>query len=758
MLRFLKKFGCLAVFVSGFQSAYGFALLGPLNEAFQTTTIGYGLPGDIGGPKMIGEDYRWTTPVSYYAFDNTFLNFFGSNGVAAVGQAFDLLNALTNLSPSLSKMDINQFPPEAIRINPRAQTLRLSDVKTIALTHIMEELGLTDPERYVWTLRFRDVISGLSCPNMFYWVIQRNFDPSTFEPSPYINGVLYSYRIQEICSGTDPLAVTINFPVDPTAPAEGSTLLSVKARFFGGYAIGLSRDDIGGLRYLLRTNNVHWESVSSDSTEYVTNTTQAQLLFGSNITSLAYDSVTNSAAALAALYPGLVVSSSSNYFVNTWVTNPTAYFTNFPYDPVGTAPHLVYATNREFTIQTRYQHTFANIFTFSNTPSGWVPVPVITAPTNLTRTSVTLQTVSSLNPPYLPVDSSNTVTTVKLEKFKTNMIIGEYFLLPTNSCSIDILGLQAILTNHYTNLIVNATNTVVDTNTLGGFSTNFVERSLITVSTNHVFVYYPVECGTNNATLRQGMDMISFRRASYDSLVGRFFQPITNTYRLTAITNSRAYTTSFQRVVTRPDWLFNTADLGDIGTTRTDTSVNFINGTQGTNGAGPGNIEPNMQITFNRIVPFWENTFSSNLVNSGLSELSAFKYFAWASYDGSTNEPVVYPSGTSLRDLENMILFSVITTDLPSGTVGVPYVDDSGTNDPVLVQLQAAGGELPYTWAVTAGHLPAPFTLNADGTISDGNGQPPVPRPGTEGDYIFTASVTERGGRVALRTFKLTIK
>ena len=39
-------------------------------------------------PKNIGEEYRRNTPVMYYTFDANFLDYFGSNGVAAVDSAF----------------------------------------------------------------------------------------------------------------------------------------------------------------------------------------------------------------------------------------------------------------------------------------------------------------------------------------------------------------------------------------------------------------------------------------------------------------------------------------------------------------------------------------------------------------------------------------------------------------------------------------------------------------------------------------------
>ena len=70
-----------------------FSLLGP-NEPFMVPQLGYAQPGDIGGPMNLGQEYRWNVPVLTYAFDQSFLDYFGSNGVAAVESAIGILNSL----------------------------------------------------------------------------------------------------------------------------------------------------------------------------------------------------------------------------------------------------------------------------------------------------------------------------------------------------------------------------------------------------------------------------------------------------------------------------------------------------------------------------------------------------------------------------------------------------------------------------------------------------------------------------------------
>ena len=82
MLRLLKRC-CWVLLVAGaIQSASAFSLLGPANETYQIQTLGYDFDSDIGAPKNLGEEYRWSLPKIYYAFDQSFLDYFGSNGVA----------------------------------------------------------------------------------------------------------------------------------------------------------------------------------------------------------------------------------------------------------------------------------------------------------------------------------------------------------------------------------------------------------------------------------------------------------------------------------------------------------------------------------------------------------------------------------------------------------------------------------------------------------------------------------------------------
>jgi hypothetical protein len=272
MLRPLKIILSVGLLAFGLQSAHAFSLGGPIGnagDAWQTAVIGYGLGGDINAPKNIGEEYRWTKPVLYYSYDAQFLTYFGSNGVAAADEAFAIMNNLTNVSQYSA--DLSEFPLSSKEINYTAQALGLLDLKSTILDYLIEQVGLASPERYVWTIRQR--ITGNPCPTAFsYLIAQRNFDPITFEPSSYVNGILYTYAVVENCTGPNPLAFTTITTVDPLS----DSLTSVATFDFaaGGYTTGLTRDDLGGLRYLYRKNNVNSESAGVGTTvsTLVTNT------------------------------------------------------------------------------------------------------------------------------------------------------------------------------------------------------------------------------------------------------------------------------------------------------------------------------------------------------------------------------------------------------------------------------------------------------------------------------------------------------
>lgn len=241
---------------------HGFSLLGPF-ESWQTPALGYNPLGtDVGAPKNLDEEYRHNIPVLTYGFDRSFMDFFGYPGVLAVDAAMEILNDL----PPASELKIGDFYWDTRRINPSAQAMQLIDLKSVALALMVEQLGLANPVRYMWTLRDRKTFDGTwSATN--YLVVQRNFDPETLRASSYVNRVRLSYTVQEFANPWFADAVESG-PIDPTygfpAPVAGTFGLYSDALDTGIFYIALSEDDAGGLRYLLNPPNINAESLPPD--------------------------------------------------------------------------------------------------------------------------------------------------------------------------------------------------------------------------------------------------------------------------------------------------------------------------------------------------------------------------------------------------------------------------------------------------------------------------------------------------------------
>ena len=58
------------------QRASAFALIGPDVPGMATNAMG--------SPMNLGQGYRWNVPLVTYAYDTSFLDFFGTTGAAAV--------------------------------------------------------------------------------------------------------------------------------------------------------------------------------------------------------------------------------------------------------------------------------------------------------------------------------------------------------------------------------------------------------------------------------------------------------------------------------------------------------------------------------------------------------------------------------------------------------------------------------------------------------------------------------------------------
>ncbi len=745
MLRFAKRICWLAVLGLGVQCASAFVPIGPVNEPYQAPVIGYNPNPNIDqlaiGPKNIGEEYRRNTPVLYYSFDANFEGFFGSNGIAAVEEAVAILNALTNVSSYSAQL--SEFPLEAHSFNYQALALVLTDVKSTALHFLVEQLGLAEPDRYTWTLHNRDVGPG-GCPgDVTYFVIKRNLDPvisplDQFQYSSYVNGTLYTYGIVEYCTATASplpplLADAAEIQVDPLATAftavaaggqgVGGSAQAASGQFLGLFYQGLTRDDVGGLRYLLQTNNMNVEAAGLDTVTFITNNTTFQLLSTSNLTLFASQALTNDAAALNALYPNLIITGTTLIFTNLVTTNQFAFFTNSPYAPLNSPASLVTGTTFTTNVVIWFRHTFANVVTNSVFTNG----------------VITIQTTSTTFPPNAPLGSAP-VTNVTVQNLSVPMIMGDFFIIPPGLCDFSIVSTQLVRVLTETNLIVVATNAPGTTNVNQQFS-----QSLVTYFTNTIFVVHPVECPINSIAKRQGIERVTFVRKVVDPLTGLFYVPVTNTYEVISIStnNGALVRQTIQRVITSPDILFSAQDLtgGPGGTDLTGVARNvpFVTTTALPGLAGPGTIQPGSVITFNKVGPIYLN-FSPGF----LDELTQFPLLIWGTFDGSTNPPVVYPNGTSIANLESQVLVQITPPPpiLPSGSVGVPY----------SISFAASGGVVsPLQWLLSpqSPGLPPGLSLTSAGALSG--------TPTAEGTYDIIIRMVDAVGLLLDTRYEITI-
>ena len=261
-----------------------------------------------------------------------------------------------------------------------------------------------------------------------------------------------------------------------------------------------------------------------------------QLLFTSNYNTLVSASLTNSPAALQALFPGLIVGSTPvlTYFSNVVSPNVIAYFTNYIGQPYG-QPQLVVVTNLVTNIVQFYQNTFGNVVTNKT----------------YTKTTFALQTVT-VGPVIGQPIGTPFVTNVSYQFFQSNVPSGDYFIISNGFCAPNIIQILQTNVSVVTNGIVGITNA----------NGQAFAQNLISYFTNYAFVVQPCTLVSNAVATYQGIGKIQFVRVpDYDYLSGTFTQPITNQYTMVVFTNGQYVTRTFQRVLTTPDFVFRAQDL-----------------------------------------------------------------------------------------------------------------------------------------------------------------------------------------------------
>jgi hypothetical protein len=266
MLRILKNIICAMLGLAAIQHASGFVNTGPA-QAFEIPALDYITQywyddTEMGAPQNFDEGSRLNVPILTYAYDATFLEFFGTQGVAAVDAAMAEMNKL----PAASSVKLSNFlTQDNEAINYTAQAIGLMDMKSMVMTLMLEHMGLMG-EIHVWGLRAAAPLPSTTC-EFEYIVLNWNWDPVTYNPTAYVNGVLYSYSILNGCPIGVAVADAIVYPAD-LAQGANFTFTAVathQSLLPGGFYLGVTRDDIGGLAYLYRKNNYAYEILDSNS-------------------------------------------------------------------------------------------------------------------------------------------------------------------------------------------------------------------------------------------------------------------------------------------------------------------------------------------------------------------------------------------------------------------------------------------------------------------------------------------------------------
>ena len=658
----------LLVIALAVRPARAFSLLAPLpaagGEAWQTVNNGYGTAGgDLAGVANLTKEYRWNQSRITYGFDSSYINYFGTNGIAAIEAAFAVFNDVFKTDISTLSQELNEYPLEdavtgatttfrdSRKVNHTALALNLFDIKSQAMGLIIEQLGLASPERYTWTLRERETVGPLPITN--YLTIMRNFDPVTLTPSRYVNGNRYTYDIIEL---DNPFRV---FPVEfPADPESALYQFASVANIVGGgeetippalgiYYTYLTRDDIGGLRYLYSSTNLNWESFAPGTQITAPDFSSITLLTNLDLYSFSTFTFTNPPAVVQAAFPDLLILSNSSY-LTTVVEVVRVALTN------GGGPwNDPFATNLTFVpvLQTnpviRYTYTFANVLTNYSTPTTFV------------QRTVTGFEREPWSTPDAPIFRTNiTDVTVPFPS-------GGFVVVPTNIGQFNFTGFA------FTN-VFGVTNVIFSTNVTENGFVRPVQISEVTLFTNVIFGVFPFAVQpAPAAVLRGGAGKVTFERLRGAVFTGTSFFH-TNTYQASYITNAfgtpTLVTNTFSVVKDQPDILIGAGDLGTVGgpaPVGIVRNLNFqnneaINSALPPGQGGPGNIFPGgnglpaVQFVFSNVGPFLNNT-RPGIATEAAAYTGFGEGWVWGSFDGSTNRPVVYPKDITLEDVELLI-------------------------------------------------------------------------------------------------------
>ncbi|ACO33900.1 Ig domain protein [Acidobacterium capsulatum ATCC 51196] len=129
---------------------------------------------------------------------------------------------------------------------------------------------------------------------------------------------------------------------------------------------------------------------------------------------------------------------------------------------------------------------------------------------------------------------------------------------------------------------------------------------------------------------------------------------------------------------------------------------------------------------------------SSGVISGTPTKAGTFSFVIQAI--DSSNVPYTVTQSETISVTASASTLMVTGGPQPAGVVGTPYTDT----------LQAAGGQTPYTWSITAGTLPAGLTLDATTGVISGT-------PTAAGTSTFTVQVTDASGATATAQASIAI-
>lgn len=182
-------------------------------------------------------------------------------------------------------------------------------------------------------------------------------------------------------------------------------------------------------------------------------------------------------------------------------------------------------------------------------------------------------------------------------------------------------------------------------------------------------------------------------------------------------------------------------DPSTVGQAPTGTPITF---SAGTLTAASQGVAYNATITASGGTPPYTFSLVSGSLPGGTTLTKAGQLSGTPTGYGTFTFTVAVVDNASQRATANFTLsvlapVAITTTSLPAGTVGDAYT----------AALAATGGATPYTYAVTAGTLPAGLTLSTAGVLSG--------RPTAAGTSNFSITATGANGEAATAAYTVTI-